>query len=119
MSTFLTVQTPDLVQLPGPQSPNPQLHAVPANSASPPLWPFPVGRCAEKGCVFPALAGGRGICRYHTRLRREPSRFQSQQPSCLLLEKAKFGITDPHFDYSRAYDARIQTRLRETFLEVV
>lgn len=76
-------------------------------------------RCVEKGCIFPAIRGPRGICLYHDRQQREPSCFHSQQPSHLLLERAKFGVTDPEAEHTRVRDRRLLVSLREVFLDVV
>jgi hypothetical protein len=64
-------------------------------------------RCCQKGCVFPAQPGGRGECAYHRCQSLEPLYFQSQQPSFLLLDQAKFGLPDSEPD-----DGRVQDRHR-------
>jgi hypothetical protein len=64
-------------------------------------------RCCEKGCVFPAQPGGQGECAYHRRQSQEPVCFQSQQPSFLLLDQAKFGLPD-----SEPEDERVRDRHR-------
>ena len=64
-------------------------------------------RCCQKGCVFPVQPGGGGECAYHRRQSLEPVCFQSQQPSLLLLEQAKFGLPDAEPD-----DGRIRDRHR-------
>jgi hypothetical protein len=61
-------------------------------------------RCCHKGCVFPARRGGRGECVYHRRQALEPGCFQSQQPSFLLLDQAKFGLPDSEPDDGRVRD---------------
>ena len=64
-------------------------------------------RCCQKGCVFPAQPGGDGECAYHRRQSLEPGCFQSQQPTFLLLDQAKFGLPDSEPD-----DGRIRDRHR-------
>lgn len=49
------------------------------------------GRCAEKGCVFPAVLGSGGRCLHHSRQQQEPGLYSSQQPSAMLLACGKFG----------------------------
>jgi hypothetical protein len=61
-------------------------------------------RCCQKGCVFPAQRGGHGECAYHRRQFLEPDCFQSQQPTFLLLDQAKFGLPDSEPDDSRVRD---------------
>jgi hypothetical protein len=61
-------------------------------------------RCCRKACVFPAQPGGRGECAFHRREWLEPDCFQSQQPSFLLLDQAKFGLPDSEPDDSRFRD---------------
>ena len=61
-------------------------------------------RCCQKGCVFPAQPGPHGECAYHRRQSLEPGCFQSQQPSFLLLDQAKFGLPDAEPDDSRVRD---------------
>jgi len=92
-----------------------------AAAARPPLdssaaLPAPTGevrrdlcssRCCQKACVFPAHPDGRGECIYHCRQSLEPDRFQSLQPSSLLLDQAKFGLPDSEPD-----DTRVQDRHR-------
>jgi hypothetical protein len=64
------------------------------------------GRCCEKGCVFPALPGGRGECAYHRREFLEPACFSSQQPTRLLLDHARFSLPDFDAEDTRARDRR-------------
>ena len=61
-------------------------------------------RCCRKGCVFPAQPDGDGECAYHRRQTLEPGCFQSQQPSFLLLDQAKFGLPDSEPDDERLRD---------------
>jgi len=61
-------------------------------------------RCRHKACVFPAQPGGYGECLYHRRQALEPGYFQSQQPSFLLLDQAKFGLPDSEPDDGRVRD---------------
>jgi len=61
-------------------------------------------RCGQKGCVFPAQPGGDGQCAHHRRQCLEPGCFQSQQPSFLLLDQAKFGLPDSEPDDGRVRD---------------
>ena len=61
-------------------------------------------RCCQKGCVFPAQPEGDGECAYHRRQSLEPDCFQSQQPSFLLLDQAKFGLPDTEPDDERFRD---------------
>jgi len=76
-------------------------------------------RCKERGCVFPATQPGGGRCRQHDRQHREPDLFGSQQPSLLLLDRAKFGWldSDPARSESRAEDRRHMARLWQAFQE--
>ena len=79
------------------------------------------GRCSEKGCVFPAIAPDGGRCHQHDLECREPDLFGSQQPSMLLLDRAKFGLPDSEAQAreSRLNDRRRLARQRERFLEGV
>jgi hypothetical protein len=61
-------------------------------------------RCRHRACVFPAQPGGYGECVYHRRQALEPGCFQSQQPSFLLLDQAKFGLPDSEPDDGRVRD---------------
>ena len=61
-------------------------------------------RCCQKGCVFPAQPGSEGECAYHRRQTLEPGCFQSQQPSFLLLDQARFGLPDTEPDDGRVRD---------------
>lgn len=76
---------------------------------------FSSPRCQEKGCVFPAAPSGAGRCEYHERQRIEPVLFSSQQPSNLLLERAKFGPADPEPDDARRRERRKLAMLWEEF----
>jgi hypothetical protein len=67
-----------------------------ASSPSPKMKPKPVtlnllGRCVEKGCVFPAAPGVEGRCLHHQRQRQEPGLYSSHQPSSALVGRGKFG----------------------------
>lgn len=73
-------------------------------------------RCIEKGCVFPAEPGGRGECAYHRRQSLEPNCFNSQQPTRLLLEQARFGLPDSVPDDTRARDRRRLAAERVRFM---
>lgn len=70
-----------------------------------PSWGGP--RCREKGCVFPAGSGTRGLCQDHDRQQSEPAHFQTCQPTLLLLLQGAFGLSD-----SEGEDSRAQDRLR-------
>jgi hypothetical protein len=72
-------------------------------------------RCRERACVFPALPGG-GECVYHRRQSLEPGCFQSQQPSCLLLDQARFGLPDSEPDDERVRDRHRLAAERVRFL---
>ena len=61
-------------------------------------------RCCQKGCVFPAQPEGDGECAYHRRQSLEPDCFQSQQPTFLLLDQARFGLPDSEPDDERFRD---------------
>lgn len=78
-------------------------------------------RCAEKGCVFPATQPGAGRCLQHDRQHREPDLFGSQQPSMLLLDRAKFGLPDSDSTRSESHaeDRRHMARLWQAFQEGV
>jgi|SRR5579859_5234967 len=72
------------------------LLALPSLPAPPKLKPRAVmlsmpGRCAEKGCVFPAVPGSGGRCIDHQRQQQEPGLYSSQQPSSFLAACEKFG----------------------------
>jgi len=94
--------------------------------ASPPAQPVVLlrelflPRCCQKGCVFPAQAGADGECAYHRRQSLEPVCFQSQQPTFLLLDQAKFGLPDSEPDDGRVRDRhrlaseRVRLMLGET-----
>jgi hypothetical protein len=69
-------------------------------------------RCRHKGCVFPAQPGGFGECADHRRRSLEPGCFQSQQPTFLLLDQAKFGLPDSEPDDSRVQDRHRQAEER-------
>ena len=83
-----------------PLRPHTSLRAQPAGLRLEHLLP----RCCQKGCVFPAQPGGVGECADHWRQSLEPACFQSQQPSYLLLDQAKFGLPDSEPDDSRFRD---------------
>ncbi len=77
-------------------------------------------RCCQKGCVFPARADADGECAYHRRQSLDPVCFQSQQPTFLLLDQAKFGLPDSEPDDGRVRDRhrlaseRVRLMLGET-----
>ncbi len=73
-------------------------------------------RCRQKGCVFPAQRGGRGECAYHRRQSLEPGCFQSQQPTFLLLDQAKFGLPDSEPDDGRVRDRHRLAEERVQFM---
>ena len=69
--------------------------SAPSNGISPAIPP-PVlaalaGRCAEKGCVFPAAPGGNGRCLNHRRELDEPALYGSRQPSSAMVARGKYG----------------------------
>lgn len=69
------------------------------------FWGGP--RCHEKGCVFPAGSGTRGLCQDHDRRQSEPAHFQTCQPTLLLLKQGAFGLSN-----TDGKDSRAQDRLR-------
>ena len=73
-------------------------------------------RCCQKGCVFPAQPGGHGECAYHRRQSLEPDCFESQQPSFLLLDQAKFGLPDSEPDDERFRDRHRLAEERVQFM---
>ena len=73
-------------------------------------------RCCQKGCVFPAQPGGDGECAYHRRQSLEPGCFQSQQPTFLLLDQAKFGLPDTEPDDWRVRDRHRLAEERVEFM---
>ncbi len=75
-------------------------------------------RCREKGCVFPAVSSAGGFCHYHALEQSEPACFRSYQPSGLLLEKAKFGLSRAGYEDGRARDRRLLASLRENVEEI-
>jgi len=80
-----------------------------------------LGRCSEKGCVFPAELGAGSKCVHHRRQQQEPSLYCSHQPSSALVERSRFG--PPRKDEleqgckGRAFDLRRQVVERERFLK--
>ncbi len=83
---------------------------APAQSVS-----FTSPRCREKGCVFPASPTGNGNCTYHERQQAEPGLFHSNQPSNLLLDRAKFGPAEAEQDIARRRERRRMAILWEQF----
>lgn len=75
----------------------------------------PLPRCRQKGCVFPAQPGG-DECADHRRRSLEPAYFQSQQPTFLLLDQARFGLPDSEPDDSRVKDRQRLAAERVRFL---
>jgi len=73
-------------------------------------------RCRHKACVFPAQPGGCGECLYHRRQTLEPGCFESQQPSFLLLDQAKFGLPDSEPDDERFRDRHRLAAERARFM---
>ncbi len=73
-------------------------------------------RCCQKACVFPAQPGGDGECAYHRRQSLEPDCFQSQQPTLLLLDQAKFGLPDDEPDDGRVTDRHRLAEERVQFM---
>ncbi len=67
---------------------------VPAGPARGQTRVTPSIRCAVRGCIFPAGAGNPPTCIYHQRELSEPKMFETQQPSQLILGRAKFGLPD-------------------------
>lgn len=94
------------------------LPALPRRDAPPPLAPIPAPspRCSVKGCVFPASAQERSVCRYHELLHSEGALFQSHQPTHLLSLQAPFGIPECEPDDTRQQDRKRQAAEREEFL---
>lgn len=76
---------------------------------------FSTGRCAERGCVFPASSAGSGKCVYHTRQQEEPVLFRSHQPTGLFLDPARMGPADQEYHGSRKHDRRQMAALWEQF----
>ena len=79
------------------------------------LVPF-LPRCCHRGCVFPAQPDGNRECADHRRQSLEAIYFQSQQPTLLLLEQAKFGLPDAEPDDSRVKDRQRLAAERVRFL---
>jgi len=73
-------------------------------------------RCCQKGCVFPAQPCGHGECAYHRLQSLEPDCFQSQQPTFLLLDQAKFGLPDHEPDDGRVRDRHRLAEERVQFM---
>jgi len=73
-------------------------------------------RCCYKGCVFPAQTAGRGECAHHLLQWLEPDCFQSQQPSLLLLDQARFGLPDSEPDDERLRDRHRLAEQRVQFM---
>lgn len=80
------------------------------------LVPASSGRCAEKGCVFPA-AGSEGKCLQHLRQSQEPILFSSWQPTRAVMERARFELPSDDTGPSRSTDRRQLLAIREAFLE--
>lgn len=79
------------------------------------------GRCAEKGCVFPAVPGSGGRCIHHQRQQQEPGLYSSYQPSSALVARGKFGPArieegEPGPSRGRGRDRRRMMMEREHFL---
>ena len=75
-------------------------------------------RCAEKGCIFPALSGERGKCVHHYRQEHEPSMYHSKQPTWAALEQGRFVEPREELTFgSREADRRRIEAERKTFLE--
>ena len=122
---------PDLRGVPPapPQRGSGRLHRA-ADGGRPPLEPHAslraqpgvlrgelfLPRCCQKACVFPAQPGGHGECAYHRRQSLEPGCFESQQPSFLLLDQAKFGLPDSEPDDERFRDRHRQAEERVQFM---
>ncbi len=85
----------------------------------PAVQPAPAvdGRCAEKGCVFPASPGTSGRCLHHHHQVREPILFSSHQPTHVVLDRGRFEIPEVEVDTSRSRDRRRLAAIREAFLE--
>lgn len=75
------------------------------------------GRCAERGCVFPAVSVQAGKCLQHLRQSREPVLFSSWQPTRAVLERARFDLPNEDEGHSRGSDRRKLVAMREAFLE--
>ncbi len=73
-------------------------------------------RCCQKACIFPAQAGSEGECAYHHRQSLEPGCFESQQPTLLLLDQAKFGLPDDEPDDGRVRDRHRLAEERVQFM---
>jgi hypothetical protein len=79
----------------------------PANSGRSEAQATPLpGRCAEKGCVFPACRPDSEFCVHHRRQEMEPTLFRSWQPTWLLIHRA----TGP--DGSGSRRGRVHDRFR-------
>lgn len=91
-------------------------NSVTTPAAAPQLAPPPSGRCAEKGCVFPAT-GRDAKCLQHLRQSQEPILFSSWQPTRAVLERARFELPSDDTGPSRSSDRRQLVAMREAFLE--
>lgn len=91
--------------------PNPVTTPAAAQPALPPS-----GRCAEKGCVFPAT-GRDTRCLQHLRQSQEPILFSSWQPTRAVLERARFELPSDDPGPSQSRDRRQLVAMREAFLE--
>ena len=49
---------------------------------------FSAGRCAEKGCVYPALRTDSNFCIHHRRQEMEPELYRSWQPTWLVIHRS-------------------------------
>jgi len=97
---------------PPPLAPHASLRAQPG-AVRPELF---LPRCRQKACVFPAQPGGDGECAYHRLQSLEPACFQSQQPTFLLLDQAKFGLPDDEPDDGRVRDRHRMAEERVEFM---
>lgn len=92
----------------------PRAAVAPASVPKP--APAATGRCAEKGCVFPA-AGREAKCLQHLRQSQEPILFSSWQPTRAVMERARFELPSDDTGPSRSSDRRQLLAMREAFLE--
>lgn len=73
-------------------------------------------RCVERGCVFPAQ-GNSCRCLHHERQLREPTLYQSFQPTSAVVDRGKYGVAAEEIDDSRFRDRKRLASQREAFLD--
>lgn len=92
-----------------------QLSFSTSSKGKPHTAAFPMPRCSEKGCAFPASSLDSGKCSYHTHQQEEPTLFRSRQPTGLLLDPARVPPTEREDGSGRKRDRRRMAAIWEQF----